>query len=95
MPTWNAEAKDRLEARLCEMVCTGETDAENAQIARIGSRPTKESLVPGLHTRPKQATNLRPPVIGTGGGPTLPFQSEQRLDQHQVHLLASYQRAKV
>jgi hypothetical protein len=30
-PRWNAEAKDRLERRLCEMVCTGKTDLTTAQ----------------------------------------------------------------
>jgi hypothetical protein len=30
---WNAEAKDRLERRLCEMVCAGELDIGTAQEA--------------------------------------------------------------
>jgi hypothetical protein len=32
-PKWNAEAKDRLERRLCEMVCAGELDIGTAQEA--------------------------------------------------------------
>jgi hypothetical protein len=28
---WNAETKDRLERRLCEMVCTGKIDLTTAQ----------------------------------------------------------------
>jgi hypothetical protein len=31
--TWNAEAKDRLEWRLCDMVCDGEIDLATAQQA--------------------------------------------------------------
>jgi hypothetical protein len=30
-PKWNAEAKDRLESRLCEMVCAGKVDLGTAQ----------------------------------------------------------------
>ena len=30
-PTWNAEAKDRLEHRLCELVCSGQLDIGTAQ----------------------------------------------------------------
>jgi hypothetical protein len=30
---WNAEAKDRLERRLCEMVCSGQLDLATAQQA--------------------------------------------------------------
>ena len=32
-PKWNAEAKDRLERRLCEMVCSGQLDLATAQQA--------------------------------------------------------------
>jgi len=32
-PKWNAEAKDRLERRLCEMVCSGQLDLAAAQQA--------------------------------------------------------------
>jgi hypothetical protein len=32
-PKWNAEAKDRLERRLCEMVCAGQLDISTAQEA--------------------------------------------------------------
>jgi hypothetical protein len=31
--TWNAEAKDRLERRMCDMVCDGEIDIATAQQA--------------------------------------------------------------
>ena len=31
--TWNAEAKDRLERRMCDMVCAGEVDIATAQEA--------------------------------------------------------------
>jgi hypothetical protein len=30
-PVWNAERKDDLEARLCQMVCSGQLDLETAQ----------------------------------------------------------------
>ena len=30
-PEWNAEAKDRLERRLCDMVCAGQLDIGTAQ----------------------------------------------------------------
>jgi hypothetical protein len=32
-PIWNAEAKDRLERRMCEMVCAGQLDIGTAQEA--------------------------------------------------------------
>jgi hypothetical protein len=32
-PTWNAEAKDRLERRMCDVVCGGEIDITTAQQA--------------------------------------------------------------
>jgi hypothetical protein len=32
-PTWNAEAKDRLERFMCDMVCTGQLDIGTAQEA--------------------------------------------------------------
>lgn len=32
-PTWNAEAKDRLERLLCDMVCAGQLDMATAQAA--------------------------------------------------------------
>ena len=32
-PKWNAEAKDRLERRMCDMVCTGQLDIGTAQEA--------------------------------------------------------------
>jgi hypothetical protein len=30
-PTWNAERKDELEARMCSLVCSGQLDAVEAQ----------------------------------------------------------------
>jgi hypothetical protein len=52
--TWNAEAKDRLERLMCEMVCNGQLDLATAQeaIAKdwvkayerfIGNRPLEEN----------------------------------------------------
>jgi hypothetical protein len=32
-PTWNAEAKDRLERKLCEMTCAGQNTINDAQEA--------------------------------------------------------------
>lgn len=32
-PTWNAERKDELEARMCSLVCSGELDVREAQRA--------------------------------------------------------------
>ena len=37
-PTWNAEAKDRLEARLRELVCDGSLDVREAQRAIADDR---------------------------------------------------------
>ena len=32
-PTWNAEAKDRLERRICDLVCKGQLELATAQEA--------------------------------------------------------------
>jgi hypothetical protein len=66
-PEWNAEVKDRLERRVCEMVCTGDADLATAQedVARnwidayrkyMRPLPKRQSFIPpegfGLKPRP-------------------------------------------
>jgi len=43
-PKWNAEAKDRLERRLCEMVCSGQLDLATAQQAIDSKLPSSANM---------------------------------------------------
>jgi hypothetical protein len=60
-PEFNAEAKDRLEARVCEMVCGGDLDVREAQQAIAGDwTAAYQRWFPSAHFFPAGAGAMTP-----------------------------------
>jgi hypothetical protein len=57
-PEFNAERKDDLEHRLCQLVCAGELDAREAQ------RAIAEDWTAAYSRFSRGAVNLFPPAVG-------------------------------